>query len=219
VGRKCQKIRNLSRQCCGEKALDYHVDLLGHLKLAEVPRSHGLAVQDLWIRTAGPASPTQRPRLRTFRKRAAARYKYRSPWPLAELLSKSTDRGRASRRGVASTGLMGTEATASVGPLGAKRCSPTNSSAWAFRRAAGRSEAPLPYITSHLYNPLIAHTRLCGRKPAADCFIIGNDLCYATTRPEWWVVYRSKGDDRHGKQVQIGGPVTQRLPDRPRELP
>jgi hypothetical protein len=88
-----------------------------------------------------------------------------------------------------------------------------------FRRAAGRSEAPLPYITSHLYNPLIAHTRLSGRKPAADCFIIGNDLCYATTRPECWVVYRSKGDDGHGKQVQIGGPVTQRLPDRPRELP
>ncbi len=31
----------------GEEALDYRVDLLGHLQLAEVARSHGLAVQYL----------------------------------------------------------------------------------------------------------------------------------------------------------------------------
>jgi hypothetical protein len=48
-----------------------------------VLRSHGLAVQDLWIRPAEPASPTQRPRLRTFRRerRPGTNTGRRGLWP------------------------------------------------------------------------------------------------------------------------------------------
>jgi len=45
----------------------------------------------------GPTSSTRRPQLRTTRKGSADRYEYRPLWLLAELLSRSTGRGRPSR--------------------------------------------------------------------------------------------------------------------------